>query len=248
MKSVPAIFIIAQLTDQWMPPPEWASDSATLGLVVMSGEADVTVPAAPLRLTACTATFVPTRQATGIRFQAANAVIWLMDNSEATDLTLDCIQPVDETAATVIHDVFFEHQRPTSHQASALRFVCHQLQNRNAEAADIHTSDQLVANIVAYMQAHLDEPITLEMLEQEFGFSRTAIAKRFQSERGETPIRALARLRLDHARHLLQSTDLTISQIAHATGYKDLAGFSHFFKQHAGQAPSEFRNNCRWLV
>jgi len=242
------IAIIIDTTDLWTPPPTWQDDAAVLGLVVMSGEAEVTAPAAPLLLTACTATFLPVSQAVNIRFREANAVAWLVDDADVTGLTLDSILPVDETAATVIHDVFFEHQRPEFHQASALRFVCHQLQNRDIETTDPQTSDQLVAHVVAYMQAHLDEPITLEILEQESGCSKTVLAKRFQSELGETPIRALARLRLDHARHLLQSTDLTISQIAHATGYKDLAGFSHFFKQHAGQSPSEFRNNCRWLV
>ncbi len=243
-----AIATIADTTDLWTPPFKWQDDTAVLGFVVMSGEAEVTAPAAPLLLTACTAAFIPVRQAINIRLREANAVVWLVDDADVTELVLDSILPVDETAATVIHDVFFEHQRPELHRSSALRFVCHQLQNRTRESAGAQTSDGLAASIVAYMQAHLDEPITLEVLEQEFGCNRSAIAKRFQSERGETPIRALARLRLDHARHLLQSTDLTISQIAHATGYKDLAGFSHFFKQHAGQSPSDFRNNCRWLV
>jgi AraC-like DNA-binding protein len=248
MPNMPISAKIADVTDLWTPPAEWQSDAGVLGLIVMSGEAEVPTPAAPTHLTACTAAFIPVQQVVSIRFVSASAVVWPVDSSDLPGLALDGIQQLDETAATVIHDVFFEHDRPETHQTAALSFVCHQLRDQENESSAAPEPSQLVDRVIAYMQAHLDESITLDLLEREFDCRRAPLTRSFQSEQGETPIRVLARLRLEHARHLLQSTDLTISQIAHATGYSDLAGFSHFFKQHAGQSPSEFRSNCRWLV
>ena len=248
MPQRPISITISNSTDIWTPPSEWQSNAAILGVIIMSGRAELPIPAAPIHLTACTAAFIPIRQAISIRFETATAVVWPVDTSDRSGLALDCIHQVDETAATVIHNVFFENTRPDVHQAAALSFVCHQLRDQKADLRTDQKSVQLVARVIAYMQAHLDDPITLDVLEQEFECKKALLARSFQAEQQETPMRVLARLRLEHARHLLQSTDLTISQIAHATGYSDLAGFSHFFKQHSGQSPSEFRSNCLWLV
>ncbi len=239
---------IETLTDLWSPPAEWQQQDGILGLVVMSGNAEVPSPAGPTHLPACTAIFLPLQQVTSIRLEAATVVFWLVDDADRPELTVNGSIAVDEIAATVIHDVFFEHHRPEEHRALALRFVCHQLLDRSTEGTRDDSTDQLVTRVIAYMQTHLDEPITLENLEREFGCGRGQLTRRFQVEQGESPIRVLAHLRLTHARHLLQNTDLTISQIAHATGYSDLAGFSHFFKQRTGRSPSEFRDDCRWLV
>jgi transcriptional regulator GlxA family with amidase domain len=94
----------------------------------------------------------------------------------------------------------------------------------------------------------LDEPVTLDSLAIRFKCSKSEIIKSFRDENGETPTRVLVRLRVEYAKSLLQNSDRTISQIAYATGYQDLAGFSHFFKKHTGLSPSKFRDNFHWLV
>lgn len=242
-----AILVIRNSSDVWMPPVTWLSDAQTVGILVMSGEILIPAPTGTMRLSACTAAFLPNRQVAGLRLLKADAIIWLVADADAAEIGLNRLQQIDEVDATIIHDVFFEHKRPDAHQQVALSLICHQLRNQHRDADTSATPTGLVASVLAYMQSHLDDSITFTILEHHFDCSRDVLTKRFRKEQGETPIRALARLRLEHARHLLQNTELTVSQIAHAIGYQDLAGFSHFFKKHAGHSPSEFRSNCQWL-
>jgi AraC-like DNA-binding protein len=232
----------------WTADAKWQRDAAVAGVIVMQGGAKVTTTQAPLRMTACTAVFLDIQPTLAIQFTSATALIWALPEGNASCLPRNKVISLDEVVATVVHDVFFEHNRPVEHQASALDLIGHQLRDTPADASNPTTSQSLVSQVMSHLQSHLDETITLASLATEFGYSKTVLVKRFQDEQGESPTRALARLRVAHARQLLQSTDLTISQIARATGYKDLAAFSHFFKQHAGYAPSEFRDQCLWLL
>jgi transcriptional regulator GlxA family with amidase domain len=51
----------------------------------------------------------------------------------------------------------------------------------------------------------------------------------------------LARLRLDHAIHLLSKTDAPIKTMGHSIGMTDGANFSTFIKRHTGLSPREYR-------
>jgi transcriptional regulator GlxA family with amidase domain len=48
-------------------------------------------------------------------------------------------------------------------------------------------------------------------------------------------------VRLARAKELLTTTELSLTRIAGLIGYNDSAHFAHFFRQHAGLPPSEFR-------
>jgi transcriptional regulator GlxA family with amidase domain len=48
-------------------------------------------------------------------------------------------------------------------------------------------------------------------------------------------------LRLDHARHLLQTSFLTVKEVMAATGWNDPSHFSREFKRRHGQAPRALR-------
>jgi transcriptional regulator GlxA family with amidase domain len=189
--------------------------------------------------------------------KSANAVVWQLDTDKLPDYPFDTKLTLDETAATVIHNVFFEHKRSIALQTAALQFVCLQLQQTHAESQQIqlplpltdHDKEQtLVTLIINYLQSHLDESVTIDKLAEQFKCSKSDITKSFRDERGKTPTQVLIQLRVKHAKDLLQNSDRTISQIAYACGYQDLAGFSHFFKKQTAQSPSEFRDNCHWLV
>ena len=245
---LPSPHILIDTTNLWTLPPEWMQNAAVIGVIVMQGEASIALAAAPIRLKTCTATFIRVSQATTIRLNKATIILWRLDEDAGRRLSLGKIHLVDETTATVMHDVFFAHQRPEAHQVAALHLAYHQLCDANEITTVSAPHNPLVAGVTEYLQEHLDMAITLTDLEREFGYSKTVISRGFKAEHNATPMQILARLRMANARHLLQNSELTISQIGQAVGYRDVAGFSHFFNQHAKQSPSEFRSNCHWLV
>ena len=60
-----------------------------------------------------------------------------------------------------------------------------------------------------------------------------------------TPSRYLASLRVNRARHLLETTDLSISDIAQTCGFYDHSHFVRVFRRERGVTPGEYRQQHR---
>lgn len=67
----------------------------------------------------------------------------------------------------------------------------------------------------------------------------------FHQAFGQTPHEFLVRRRMDRARHLLATSDLSVSEVCLEVGYESLGTFSSRFRQLAGCAPTEFRKMVR---
>lgn len=87
----------------------------------------------------------------------------------------------------------------------------------------------------------LHEPLTVEALAARYGYSASRFTRIFSRAAGMPPYRFIRQARLDRARHLLQTTDLPIQQIAEQTGFASLANFSAAFRSAFGMAPTAFR-------
>ncbi len=95
-----------------------------------------------------------------------------------------------------------------------------------------------LANIV-------DQRTRIEQVAEFMGMSRTAFARRFRKEMNTTPREYLARLRLDEACRLLESTNLRIAAVARRCGSRSTKTFALQFKKRLGYTPSEWRLRSR---
>jgi len=96
-----------------------------------------------------------------------------------------------------------------------------------------------------YIEAHLDQAISLGMLAQLACLSEYHMARMFRASFGMPPSAWIAARRIERARELLKTTDLPLQQIVDACGYADLSHFSHRFRDSTGAAPSRFRSVLR---
>ena len=102
--------------------------------------------------------------------------------------------------------------------------------------------DPVVAAGVHYLQQHLPEPITNEDIARAAGVSRTLFQQRFKQAMG-VPIRTfLINSRLDRARMLIASSELTLADIAQRCGFKHQEYLGDVFKRQFGQTPGQFRS------
>ena len=70
----------------------------------------------------------------------------------------------------------------------------------------------------------------------------TSIEQYFKAELApDTPLSYLTKLRINHLRRLLDSTDLPISEAAEKSGFVDIPNLSRIFKKHTGMSPSAYR-------
>jgi transcriptional regulator GlxA family with amidase domain len=86
---------------------------------------------------------------------------------------------------------------------------------------------------------------TVETIAEAVGVSRAALARRFVAALGEPPLRALTRMRMEHAGRLLATTDDGLVAIADAVGYDSEFAFSRAFKRARGVPPAVFRRDVR---
>ena len=91
--------------------------------------------------------------------------------------------------------------------------------------------------VLEMIDAALDTRLTIEMLAREVGLSAAHFARAFKETLGRAPHQYLLAQRLERARRLLESTALTLSDIAQRTGFADQAHFTRLFKRAFGTTP-----------
>lgn len=94
-----------------------------------------------------------------------------------------------------------------------------------------------------YMKAHFHENISLKLVSDHLQISETYLSTLFTKEIGESFISYLTRLRIDKAKELLKTTNMTINEISECVGYYNQEHFSRIFKKHESVSPNKFRNS-----
>ena len=101
--------------------------------------------------------------------------------------------------------------------------------------------DAEIAEAQEWMREHLREALRVDALARRCGMSPRGFARRFKQATGEPPLAYLHGLRVEAAKHLLESAARSLPQIAAAVGYEDVAFFRTLFRRRTGVAPAVWR-------
>ncbi|MFB8373998.1 response regulator transcription factor [Paenibacillus taichungensis] len=100
---------------------------------------------------------------------------------------------------------------------------------------------KLFSDIEHYVGQRLSQDVTLKDLAAHFSYSPNHLGFLFKDKVGVNFSDYVAARRLEHARHLLQTTNLKIYEIADQVGYRSLTYFSRLFRETFGMKPGDFR-------
>ena len=100
-----------------------------------------------------------------------------------------------------------------------------------------------IREIAEYIDDHLGEPLTMQMLAKKIGYSTAYFTKKFKAVFGRTPTDYIAEKRIYRAKDELKNTDRTIYGIANSLGFSDASYFSSFFKARTGLSPAYYRKD-----
>ncbi len=107
---------------------------------------------------------------------------------------------------------------------------------------DFSKDDAFIQKLKAILADNIeDEFFSLPQLCQKIGMSRSQLFRKMKALINQSPSDFIRTYRLQKAKHLLVTTDLTVSEIAYQVGYKDLAHFSKSFNEEFGTNPSTTR-------
>lgn len=95
---------------------------------------------------------------------------------------------------------------------------------------------------IKYIHASFTQKISIPYLAKLEGLSNSRYITLFTKEIGKTPSQYILDLRLSRASELLLTTNMEISLVGAASGYKDQYFFSKIFKKHMGVCPKQYRS------
>ena len=90
------------------------------------------------------------------------------------------------------------------------------------------------------VEENYTSPITLEELAYLSGRSLSSFKRDFQSIYGETPAKWIREKRLSKARQMLQSSRMSVADVAYSLGFENPTHFSRIFKERFGSSPISF--------
>jgi AraC-like DNA-binding protein len=85
------------------------------------------------------------------------------------------------------------------------------------------------------------DDLDLSAMASEAGFSKFHFARAFKDTYGETPANYLTRRRIERAKDLLRSANLTVTEVCMLVGFSSLGSFSSRFSELVGMSPRAFQ-------
>jgi AraC family transcriptional regulator, arabinose operon regulatory protein len=105
--------------------------------------------------------------------------------------------------------------------------------------------DARIADAARMIEERMGEPLTVAVLAREFNLSSSRFAHLFREQFGVAPMRYLHTRRMLRARHLLETTFLTVKEVMVRVGCADPSHFARDFRRHHGVAPTQWRASGR---
>jgi AraC-like DNA-binding protein len=93
----------------------------------------------------------------------------------------------------------------------------------------------------------VDADVTVATLARTSHLSRAQFLARYRTVFGDTPHQTRMRARLERAKWLLATSDITVTEVCMAVGFSSLGSFSYLFRMRCGESPQSFRNRMATL-
>ncbi len=105
--------------------------------------------------------------------------------------------------------------------------------------------DEDIVQVQIWLQDNYHRNISFAQVAGRFSLSTRTLNRRFKTATGQTPLQYLQEVRINTARDLLKTSNLSINEIAERVGYQDAGYFTMLFKKQLAITPKEYRATVR---
>lgn len=98
-----------------------------------------------------------------------------------------------------------------------------------------------LADVISELTERLHEPLTIPEMAERAAMSPRTFIRRFQDATGRSPLEWLNDSRVERARELLETTDLSVEEIAGRCGFGGAAALRHHFRTKLSLSPMAYR-------
>ncbi len=119
-------------------------------------------------------------------------------------------------------------------------FLFDRIENAFKES-DNHAKGEIITKAVTLLSGA--DNLSIKNIAKECGVSESGLRKLFTDEYGVSPVEYRQKERVKRAEYLLESTTLSVKEIAYALNFYDESYFCRTFFKHTGQTPKEYSKN-----
>ncbi len=101
----------------------------------------------------------------------------------------------------------------------------------------------VLVDLQRWLPDHLDEDLSVAALARRCGMSVRSFGRAFRAETGASPAAAVEALRIEAARRLLETSDLTVSAVARQVGLRSPEVLHRAFRRRVGTTPAAYRDH-----
>lgn len=104
-----------------------------------------------------------------------------------------------------------------------------------------------IQNCCDYIENHLGEPISISVLAKRIGYSDYYLSRKFKAETGDSVGDYIKFAKIERAKLLLTTTQMSIQSISDSLGFGTRNFFSETFRKIAGMPPAAYRKKHQYL-
>ena len=108
----------------------------------------------------------------------------------------------------------------------------------------VHPDEDIIQAQI-WLKDNLEKEINVNELAKLFEMSERTFSRRFKNATGSTPLKYLQKLRMETAKELIKSSNLSINEVMYRVGYQDPSHFSSLFKTHHGTTAGQYKKTVR---
>lgn len=156
--------------------------------------------------------------------------------SSAIDLTLALIEDDHgaELSRSIARKLVVYHRRPGG-------------QSQFSALLELEPRSDRVRRALVYAKEHLRNPLTVEELAEAASLSPRQFSRLFREETGQSPAKAVERLRLEAAKVMLEDGRHPLDIVARDTGFADRDRMRRAFLRFFGQPPQGLRRSLKLI-
>ena len=144
-------------------------------------------------------------------------------------------EDLGRSAALSVARSMVTHMARSGGQSQFSPVLGNQLRDATGRFEDLHQ----------WIAGNLTLPLTVESLAERMNMSARNFARLYASEIGLTPAKAVEAIRTHAARDLLETTDLSVKQVARRCGFNDEERMRRAFVRTLKLSPSDYRQGFR---
>lgn len=156
----------------------------------------------------------------------------------------------DERIYKIIKEIAIEREKKDKYHEQSISIKVleillllhrdHLGQNYTEQANSAKT--KLVKKTIKFIRKNLQDPITIEDIEKNCGYSKFYISRIFKEITGKTVMTFLNEVRIDSAKKLLISENASVFSVSSSCGFTSQSYFGKVFKKHTGLTPLEYKS------